>query len=192
MSQPQLRIAHTVPSTEAEGPGHRFAVWTQGCTLRCKGCCNPELFEATGGTLVSVDALLEQVAQTPEIEGVSILGGEPVQQADLAAFCAGVQALGLTVMLYSGYRRAEIEARAPSLLDHVDLLVDGRFDGTKLDHTRRWIGSTNQELHFLSDAYRPDDPRFTEANTVELRWGPDGLVVNGWPDAARKVTRGRR
>ncbi len=191
----QLRVAHTVPSTEAEGPGPRFALWTQGCTLRCKGCCNPELFEASGGTERAIPSLLDEVrhaADTHGIEGVSILGGEPVQQANLAAFCEGVRALGLTVMVYSGYRRAEIEERAPDLLQHVDLLVDGRFDGTQLDHDRRWIGSKNQQLHFLTDAYTPEDPRFHESNTVELRLGPDGLVVNGWPAAARKVTRGRR
>ncbi|MEZ4318477.1 MAG: 4Fe-4S single cluster domain-containing protein [Myxococcota bacterium] len=184
-----MRIAHTIDATEAEGPGRRFALWTQGCTLRCKGCCNPELFEATGGTERSIDSLLAEIAAVEGIEGVSILGGEPVQQADLVELCAGVRALGLTVMLYSGYRRAEIEERAPGLLAHVDLLVDGRFEATRLDHVRRWVGSTNQEIHFLTEAYGPEDPRFHEANTVELRWGPDGLVVNGWPAAARKVAR---
>ena len=182
-----MRVAHTIDATEAEGPGRRFALWVQGCTLRCKGCCNPELFEAAGGTERSVESLLAEITAVEGIEGVSILGGEPLQQADLAELCAGLQAAGLTVMVYSGYTRAEITGLAPTLLDHVDLLVDGRFDGTKLDHVRRWIGSTNPQLHFLSDAYREEDPQFTESNTVELRWGPDGLVVNGWPAGARKL-----
>lgn len=180
-----MRVAHRVADTDAEGPGRRFALWVQGCSLRCPGCCNPELFDAAGGEDVSVDALLAEIASTAGIEGISVLGGEPVEQADLAALCAGVRALGLTVMLYSGYTRAEIDARRPGLLASVDLLVDGRFDARQPD-TRRWIGSTNQVLHFLSDAYRPDDPRFSAPNTVELRLGPDGLVVNGWPAAARR------
>ena len=29
----QLRIAQTIPDTEAEGPGKRFALWVQGCSL---------------------------------------------------------------------------------------------------------------------------------------------------------------
>jgi anaerobic ribonucleoside-triphosphate reductase activating protein len=184
-----MRVAHTIEATEAEGPGNRFALWVQGCTLNCRGCCNPELFDSSGGSERSVSEVLAEIAAVDGIEGVSILGGEPLQQANLPELCAGIRALGLTVMVYSGYRFDEIEARMPALLPHLDLLVDGRFDGKKLDHERRWIGSTNQELHFLSDAYRPDDPRFTDANTIELRWGPDGLVVNGWPAGTRKVVR---
>ena len=40
-----MQIAQVVPVTEAEGPGKRFAVWFQGCPLRCPGCCNPERSE---------------------------------------------------------------------------------------------------------------------------------------------------
>ena len=47
----QLRVGQRVESTEAEGPGTRFALWTQGCTLRCPGCCNPHLFADRGGAL---------------------------------------------------------------------------------------------------------------------------------------------
>ncbi|HEY8504811.1 MAG TPA: 4Fe-4S cluster-binding domain-containing protein, partial [Gemmataceae bacterium] len=44
-----LSIAQTVACTEAEGPGKRFAVWFQGCPLRCPGCCNPEFLPFKGG-----------------------------------------------------------------------------------------------------------------------------------------------
>jgi anaerobic ribonucleoside-triphosphate reductase activating protein len=44
-----LRVAQVVPCTEAEGPGRRFALWFQGCPLRCPGCCNPEMLPFEGG-----------------------------------------------------------------------------------------------------------------------------------------------
>ncbi|MFM7150626.1 MAG: 4Fe-4S cluster-binding domain-containing protein, partial [Gemmataceae bacterium] len=44
-----LSIAQTVPFTEAEGPGKRFAIWFQGCPFRCPGCCNPEMLPFRGG-----------------------------------------------------------------------------------------------------------------------------------------------
>lgn len=185
-----VNVAQIIADTEAEGPGRRFALWVQGCPLRCQGCCNPQMLRFEGGTPIAVDALVAQAVATPGIEGVSLLGGEPTAQADaLAEFARGVRAAGLSVMVYSGFTRAELEAKpdAAKLLAETDLLVDGPYDRTKPESDRRWIGSTNQVLHFLSDRYRPDDPRFRTKNTVEIRLVKGELVVNGWPALAKLV-----
>jgi anaerobic ribonucleoside-triphosphate reductase activating protein len=183
-----LRIAQTVPDTEAEGPGRRFALWVQGCSLRCPGCCNPEMFAPDkGGSFIEARALAEQILATPGLEGISVLGGEPFEQAEaLAELCALVKAGGLSVMVYTGYTRAELSQRASAagLLAHVDLLVDGRYEQDKPEKSRRWIGSSNQVMHFLSPRYAPDDPRFSTPNTVELRLVNGQLLINGWPQAA--------
>src|SRR5437588_1148928 len=84
MSNVMLRVAQIVPCTEAEGPGVRFALWFQGCPLRCPGCCNPEMLPFSGGTRVSVADLvarIEEVARTHGVEGVTLLGGEPLAHA---------------------------------------------------------------------------------------------------------------
>lgn len=187
-----MRIAHLVRDTDAEGPGRRFALWTQGCALRCPGCCNPELF-GEGGEVWTVDALIAEIASTEGIEGISILGGEPTEQPDLLVLCEKTRALGLTVMLYSGHLRATIEAHHPGLLDHVDLLVDGPYVARERDTSRRWIGSRNQRLHVLSDAYEPAmDPRFSAGQSVEIRLEDGEITVNGWPDLARALNRRHR
>lgn len=184
----QLRIAQTVPDTEAEGPGKRFALWVQGCTLRCPGCCNPEMFAPDkGGQWVDTAELAKTILATPGIEGISVLGGEPFQQPEaLAELCALVRAGGLTVMIYSGYTLQELRAQETSakLLATTDLLVDGRYDQTKPEKSRRWIGSSNQVMHFLSPRYTANDPRFTTPNTIELRFVNGQLTINGWPQAA--------
>lgn len=188
-------MAQMVEDTEAEGPGRRFAVWVQGCTLRCPGCCNPELFAVDGGHREDVRALAARVLATPGVEGLTVLGGEPFQQAPaVAALGALVRAGGRSVMVFTGYTLEELRAGAvegaEALLAQVDLLVDGRYEARRPERTRRWIGSANQRLHFLTDRYREGDPRLEGANTVELRWGPSGLQVNGWPSAARVWRRG--
>lgn len=196
----KLRVAQRIPDTEAEGPGVRFAVWVQGCTIRCPGCCNPEMFvHGKGGVELETSELASQILSTPGIEGLSMLGGEPFEQAAaVAELCGLVRAGGKTVMVYSGYTLAELQERAKSdagvsaLLGVTDLLLDGRYDATKPETTRRWIGSTNQQLHFFTEAYRPDDPRFWTANTVELRLVNGQLTINGWPapaDLVRAVFR---
>jgi anaerobic ribonucleoside-triphosphate reductase activating protein len=147
------------------------------------------MFAAERGELVDAGELGAAIASTPGIEGLSVLGGEPFQQAGaLAEVCRLVRRAGLSVMVYSGYTLEELEAqRAPEvgeLLGLVDLLADGRFEQAKAERTRRWLGSTNQRLHFLTARYSPTDARFLMPNTVELRYVDGQLTINGWPTTA--------
>lgn len=184
-----MQVALEIADTRAEGPGRRYAIWLQGCPLRCPRCCNPAYLPFEGGEPVRVEDLLARILATPGLEGVTLLGGEPFAQAEeVARLLAGVRRGGLGTMVFSGYTLAELTAEcfpgrdaARAALAETDLLVDGRWDETRPDATRTWIGSTNQVMHFLSDRYRPDDPRFRERDTVELRLGRDGLTVNGKP-----------
>ncbi|MGK0357812.1 MAG: anaerobic ribonucleoside-triphosphate reductase activating protein [Bradymonadia bacterium] len=181
-----LSIAIEVADTEAEGPGRRYAIWVQGCPLRCKGCCNPELLAFRGGDQSAPADLLARILATPDVEGISLLGGEPTSQAAaLAEVCEGVRAAGLTVMLYTGFFLEDLRARDDSTIDRLlaacDLAVDGPYEREAPDNTRRWIGSTNQGMRHLTDAYAVDDPRFSDGETMEIRLVNGALIINGWP-----------
>ena len=180
-----VRVASVIPRTEAEGPGLRYALWVRGCSIRCPGCCNPELFEAASGALRAPEELAAE-ALAAGVEGVSLLGGEPTEQAGpLAAFCRAARSGGLSVMLYSGRMLEDLRRlRDPdvdALLAHTDLLVDGPFVARLRTESRRWVGSSNQRMHFLTDFYRTDDPRFDGPNTVEIRLSAGEITLNGWP-----------
>jgi anaerobic ribonucleoside-triphosphate reductase activating protein len=183
------RIAQIVPCTEAEGPGKRFAVWFQGCPLRCPGCCNPEFLPFTGGetlALAEVVSQLDRAQIQDEIEGITLLGGEPFAHAAAAAALAAAARLrSLTVMVFTGYTLETLRMRTDSevadLLANTDILVDGPYIRELPDTTRRWIGSTNQRIHFLTDRYRADDPYWHERNTLEIRMKRGLLTVNGFP-----------
>jgi anaerobic ribonucleoside-triphosphate reductase activating protein len=188
-----LRVAQVIPDTEAEGPGRRFAVWVQGCPLRCPGCCNPEMLPVTGGAPRDVDDLAREASGSPGIEGITLLGGEPFAQAAACARLARrARASGLSVMVFSGFTLAELEGKSAepgvtALLGATDLLVDGRYLAGEPESSRRWIGSQNQVMHFLTDRYAPQDPRFRAKNTVEIRLRARELTVNGWPALARTL-----
>jgi anaerobic ribonucleoside-triphosphate reductase activating protein len=189
LSDHSLRIAQIVPCTEAEGPGRRFALWFQGCPMRCPGCCNPEMLPFTGGTVMplgDVFAQIEEAAHKHGIEGVTLLGGEPLAHAAGAvALARAVRHRGLTVMVFSGYTLEEArrlpDPSVAELLALTDILVDGPYLRDQPETRRRWIGSVNQRIHFLSDRYRADDPRWLLPNTLEIRLRGPELTVNGFP-----------
>ena len=192
MAEEFLQIAQIVPATEAEGPGLRFAIWFQGCPLRCPGCCNAEMLPFDGGQRVSVEDILSQVedaVRSHSVEGVTLLGGEPLAHAAGAVVLAReLSPRGLSVMIFSGYTLDEAR-RLPDpavheLLAMTDILVDGPYLRDQPETRRRWIGSANQQIHFLSDRYRADDPRWLLPNTLEIRLRGPELTVNGFPAKA--------
>jgi len=185
-----LNIAACIPCTEAEGPGKRFSLWLQGCLQRCPGCCNPEMQEFVPRRIVSVDEVLQRIEQAAAmgIEGITLLGGEPMLQAKgLAVIARECRRRSLSVVVFSGYTLRQLQRDAlpgvHELLAHSDILVDGPFIATMPDLTRCWVGSTNQRFHFLSGRY----PSGIESagpcrDVAELRRLPNGAcVINGAP-----------
>lgn len=195
--EPSLRIAARVTCTEAEGPGRRFAVWVQGCSLRCPGCCNPEFFAPGGGESIAVAALADELRRARELHGITgltVLGGEPSEQlAAVTALCRTAGALGLGTIVFTGRTHAELQAmpEARALLDVVDTLVDGRFDPRRREPSdgRRWIGSTNQQIVHLT-ARHADPALWRGPNHAELQIDPSGrLTVHGAPEIVRHVLK---
>lgn len=183
-AEPPLSIAQVVPCTEAEGPGKRFAVWFQGCPLRCPGCCNPEFLPFAGGEQRTVAELAGQMASAG-VEGITLLGGEPfAHAAGAAALAQAARDLGLSVMVFSGYTLEQLRTRTDpavsGLLAQTDILVDGPYLQGQPETERRWVGSRNQRIHFLTDRYRYDD-RWRRRNTLEIRLVDGELSVNGFP-----------
>jgi anaerobic ribonucleoside-triphosphate reductase activating protein len=187
-----LQIAQFAHCTEAEGPGKRFAIWFQGCPLRCPGCCNPEFLPFKGGESWKLEDLLAEIDHAKAeqgIEGITLLGGEPLAHASgAAALARAAWQRGLTVMVFSGYTIQQAKSMSDravaDLLAHIDILVDGPYVRELPDTQRRWIGSTNQRIHFLTDRYCPDDSCWRQKNTLEIRLDAMGLSVNGFPAAS--------
>ncbi len=192
-----VNLASFVPCTESEGPGRRAALWVQGCAKRCPECCNPDYLKIFERAIVPASALVERVARAQlefGIEGVTFLGGEPLLQAKgLAEVAQECHRLGLSVMTFTGYTVDEIRQLnldgAAELLANIDLLVDGPYIAEQTEARRNWVGSSNQQFHYLTDRYDATvelDP--AGGRSVEFQVGLDGrLRVNGWPNRLEGV-----
>lgn len=186
-----LNVAAWRDCTEAEGPGRRAALWVQGCDKRCPGCCNPGFLPLVERELIPAHTMLTKLLrahQRHSLEGLTLLGGEPMLQAQgLAELARGAQTAGLSVMVFTGYTLQELATCKPlgyqSLLDVTDVLVDGPYERSQPDETRRWIGSRNQRVHYLTDRYNAAIECLPAGGReLEIRIGLDGaLRVNGWP-----------
>lgn len=173
----KLRIHAIEPKSRANGPGSRFVVWMQGCTLGCPGCFNPTTHDAAGGREVTVDEIAAQLAATRDIEGLSLSGGEPLQQAEAAvALLDAARALGLSTLAFSGYTLDEIRAlpHGPDVLARLDVLIDGRYVSTQRLATGL-RGSANQRIQRLTDRYSIADVEATPV--AEVRISATGEVV---------------
>ena len=190
-----LNLASWLSCTEVEGPGRRAALWVQGCDKRCNGCCNPDYLKIVERQLVDASAVLANLLRAHdecELEGITLLGGEPFLQAlGLAEVAEGASRAGLSVMTFTGYTMEELQSLSlpgtQELLTWTDVLVDGPYQSALPDQKRNWVGSTNQRFHYLSSRYSPEiETRQGVTRGIELRVRNDGhIVVNGWPVVIR-------
>jgi len=170
--------------------------------VRCPGCFNPHLWSERGGRIDDPAILAEAWVAESLIagsEGITLLGGEPFDQAGaMAVVAAAFQKAGLTVMTFTGYTLEQLQGWARErddlgdLLAATDLLADGPYLADRPDKRRPWVGSTNQGLHALTPAYRAAVAAVHGSggqDRLEVRIARDGTVaVNGWADDAALET----
>ena len=80
-----MNLARILYPVQVLGPGNRIGIWLCGCNRACKGCSNPELWiqrDEFEIDVANVASLIRKVAESHIVDGFTISGGEPFQQAD--------------------------------------------------------------------------------------------------------------
>ena len=92
-----------------------------------------------------------------------------------------VKEIDLSVFLYSGFERHELDEIQQECVDNSDIVVLGRYIEEKRDVNLRWRGSSNQILEFPTERYRGLD--IEERGECEVIIEEDGSIrVLGYPD----------
>lgn len=153
MTPNTIRLYGLVTDSIVDGPGFRTAIFVQGCPYHCPGCHNPDSQPFEGGTEWRLDDVEKKFANNPLLDGITLSGGEPAEQAAACAELARrAHGRGLNVWLYSGStleklsERAEEDADLRALLDEADVLVDGPFLLAERSLELDFRGSRNQRL----------------------------------------------
>ena len=138
----------------SNGPGVRVSIFMQGCSLNCKNCFNPETHDFNGGKDFddsTIDRILK-LCDNENVEGLSILGGEPFDQGE--HFYWFLQRLrhevGKPIFVWSGYTYEQLiikDVPRDCLREGlVDYLIDGEFIDSLKDYKLHLIGSSNQRI----------------------------------------------
>lgn len=172
-----MRVHRIIEKTYAEGPGCRFCIWVQGCSHECDGCFAADLWRFDGGYEISVEEILLRIQSVAsDIEGITFLGGEPLEYAkELAVIANYVHSLNKNVITFTGYVYEKLlqTEKYKSLLDETDLLIDGKFEKALLDYSRPLVGSSNQRFIYLSDGISENDIK-SYKNRFEIRVSETG------------------
>jgi len=138
----------------ANGPGIRTSLFVSGCTHNCPGCFNASYMKFNYGnswTQAVEDEFITHLHE-PHIKGVTILGGEPMDQIHDDVLANLLQRIkvetGKNIWLYSGYTFEQITANAKrrEILEQCDALVDGLFVAELKNLKLKFKGSSNQRI----------------------------------------------
>lgn len=152
----------------ANGPGIRVSLFVSGCPHACPGCFNEIAWNYEYGEKYTeeVEEKILKAVSKAEIQGLSLLGGEPLYPANLRALLPLLRKMKerlpkKDIWCYSGYtyeellsREGEEKKELDELFSYLTVLVDGRFIEAEKDITLLFRGSKNQRLILMDETRR--------------------------------------
>jgi anaerobic ribonucleoside-triphosphate reductase activating protein len=135
------------------GPGKRLLLFTQGCSLHCKGCVNKHLWQFGVGANITVEEVL---GLCQDVEGITLHGGEPLDQSEgVLEIVKALKSVGKTVILFTGYQYKELsKSSQKKAWDLSDLVISGRYVESKRNIYLQFRGSTNQRVYRHKGKYK--------------------------------------
>lgn len=157
------------------GEGLRVVLWLSGCSHKCKGCQNPQTWDANSGIPFDEQAKEELFRELNKdyISGLTLTGGDPLFESNLDNVLDLVNEIRLSfpqrsIWLYTGYGWNDIWCNENALIDdyasdyneqvlvnhskrqkivsQCDVLIDGRYIDSQRDITLPYCGSRNQHV----------------------------------------------
>lgn len=156
-----MHVGEIKTSDIANGVGVRVSVFVSGCTNCCKGCFQPQTWNFDFGELYTKDmedSIVEELRK-PYYKGLTILGGEPFEiqnQPEVWQLIDRVkrELPAIDIWMYTGFtydvdlvpggrRFCDV---TDLILNHIDVLVDGRYEEELASIMLNFRGSKNQRI----------------------------------------------
>ena len=183
-----MNVARILYPVETLGPGKSIGIWLCGCHRACSGCSNPELWEKREEYEINCDTLAQliyKIANQHEVDGFTITGGEPMNQAEaLQSLLPELRKINPDILVYSGYTLEELRGlkstAVETVLRQIAVLIDGAYiEERNTDALLR--GSDNQKIWLLDEQQRGRYAAYMEKahNQIQNFTGRDGIISVG-------------
>ena len=136
----------------ADGPGVRVSIFMQGCTFNCKNCFNPETHDFNGGKEFTDNTIARvlELCENENIEGLSILGGEPMHPKNIDGTTKLAKEFkekypNKNIWVWTGFL-FDKDLKDKEVMKYIDVLVDGQYVDELHDPKLKWKGSSNQTI----------------------------------------------
>ena len=156
-----MNYATIKPVDIANGPGVRVSLFVSGCTHRCKGCFNEEAWDFQFGKPFTEEVQKQLLSSLDHdyIEGLTLLGGEPMEPSNQESLLPFIKAVrehlpGKTIWCFTGYdfekdilgKMMKTSAVTRELIPLFDVMVDGKFVAEKKNLSLKFRGSEDQRV----------------------------------------------
>ena len=147
----KIKLNEILETSKVQGPGERFTIWVQGCSIHCNGCRNKDTWDPCKGKEFEVSELTSKILYSPN-KGLSISGGEPLDQFESILEIVKKVFGKKNIFLCSGYTFEQIKKDPikKEILNYIDIICAGPFVIEELC-TSQWKGSKNQEVIYLTE-----------------------------------------
>lgn len=177
MTENQLSIFNINNESKMNGPGKRAVVWTQGCSIQCPGCFNPESHSFSSTTMINPVELGLQLGQL-NVDGLTISGGEPLDQpkAVLELIKGFRKHNNGTVFMFTGYSSSVIfkSQEKKEVIIHCDAILAGPFVSSNKE---LW---SHKQLLVITGRISPEE--LLPYKAMEISYHDDsGIFITGYP-----------
>ena len=149
----KIKIFGVADDSIVDGPGLRYCIYTQGCSHHCAGCHNPGSWDFDAGVEKTIKEVIGDIEKNKLIRDVTLSGGDPFDQPHAVSILASeLKKRGFGLWAYSGYtyeellKKSEEDKDIKTILDVIDVLVDGPFIKSQKSLLLTWRGSSNQRI----------------------------------------------
>ena len=181
-------LGETYPTT-VNGPGDRYMIHLQGCSLKCVGCFNPESWSFKENKLVNIYELADKI-KSHNPDGLTISGGEPfLQPQSLLEFLKYLEnPFKNGILIYSGFYEAELKniPEYSEISNIVDVIVSGRYDQTKRVFNSL-LSSINQKFIWNPSSKITEEE--LQNQNFELISINEGYTLTGFPPFSKDITK---